>query len=133
MPPLSDAILVPSVLEMYRIAGLGCCILVFVAGLKLAAELIVWMAHWLRFLGKTLWIVAFGAYANRPFVKAAVAASVVLVSRLRKDAAFWSVPQSPRPFQPKKRGPKPMFGEQGSSLAKRAAHRHDWQTTQVVL
>jgi hypothetical protein len=38
MPPLSGATLVPLVLEMYRIAGLGCCILVFVAG---AAALII--------------------------------------------------------------------------------------------
>jgi hypothetical protein len=99
----------------------------------MAAELVVWMAQWLRFLGKTLWIVADGAYAKRPFLQAAVAAGVVVVSRLRKNAALWSLPQPPRPGQPKKRGRKPIYGPQAISLAKRAAHRHGWQTTTLVL
>lgn len=105
----------------------------FQTKLQMAAALIVWMAQWLRFLGKTLWIVADGAYAKRPFLQAAVAAGVVVVSRLRKDAALWSLPQPPRPGQPKKRGRKPIYGQQPISLAKRAAHRHGWQMTTVML
>ncbi len=59
--------------------------------LELAAELVLWVTDWLRFLGKTIWIVADGAYAKRPFVQAVLRAGAVLVSRLRKDAALWSL------------------------------------------
>jgi hypothetical protein len=101
--------------------------------LQMAADLIGWVAGWLRYLGKALWVVADGAYAKRPFLKAASAAGVVVVSRLRKDAALWSVPQPPRPGAPKKRGPRPTYGKQAISLAKRAAHRGGWQTGEFVL
>ena len=62
--------------------------------LELAAELVAWVCQWLRFVGKPMWVVADGAYAKRPFVKAVLQAGVVLVSRLRRDAALWSVPTS---------------------------------------
>jgi len=52
---------------------------------------------------------------------------------LRKDAALRSVPKPPRPGQPKKRGRKPKYGPEAISLAKRAAHRHGWQTADFVL
>lgn len=107
----------------------------FETKLEMAAELVEWVATWLHFLGKTVWVVADGAYAKRPFLKRALAAGVVVVSRLRKDAALWSVPEPerPRPGQPKKRGPKPKYGTQAISLAKRAAHRQGWQTSDFVL
>jgi hypothetical protein len=100
----------------------------FQTKLEMAAELVEWVAGWLRLTGKTLWIVADGAYAKRPFLKRALAAGAVVVSRLRKDAALRSVPTPPRPGQPKKRGPKPTYGKHSISLAKRAAHRQGWQT-----
>src|SRR5262249_38233192 len=65
--------------------------------LQMAAELVTWAADWLRFLGKALGVVTDGAYAKRPFLKPAKAAGVGVVSRLRKDAALWSVPLPPRP------------------------------------
>jgi hypothetical protein len=101
--------------------------------LDMAAELVEWAARWLRFLGKRLWLVADGAYAKRPFLRRALAAGVAVVSRLRKDAALWSVPVPPRPGQPRKRGPKPKYGKQAISLAKRAAHRLGWQTGDFTL
>jgi hypothetical protein len=101
--------------------------------LELAAELIVWVAKWLHFLGKTIWVVADGAYAKRPFVKAVMQAGMVLVSRLRKDAALCSLPTAPRPGQRAKRGRKPKYGKQAISLAKRAAHRSGWQQAEFVL
>src|SRR5436309_504442 len=55
--------------------------------LEMAGGLVTWAADWLRYPGKVLWVVADGAYAKRPFLKAARAARVVVVSRLRKDAA----------------------------------------------
>jgi DDE superfamily endonuclease len=104
----------------------------FQTKLQQGATLVAWAAHWLNYLGKVLWVVADGAYAKRVFLKAARAAQVIVVSRLRKDAALWSLPKPPRPGTPKKRGPKPKYGKQKLSLAKRAAHRHGWQTLDVV-
>jgi hypothetical protein len=101
--------------------------------LELAAELVRWVADWLHFLGKTLWVVADGAYAKRPFVKAVLRAGVVLVSRLRKDAALWNLPTPPRRGERKKPGRKRKYGTQAISLAKRAAHRDGWQQEEFLL
>jgi hypothetical protein len=99
----------------------------FETKLQMAAGLIDWLADWLKFLGQPLWLVADGAYAKRPVLKQARARNVIVVSRLRKDAALWSVPVPPRPGAPKRRGPRPTYGKQAISLAKRAAHRGGWQ------
>jgi hypothetical protein len=104
----------------------------FQTKLEMGAELVEWAAAWLRYLGKALWVVADGAFAKRPFLRRALAAGVVVVSRLRKDAALRSVPVPPRPGQPKKRGPKPKYGPQALSLAKRAGHRRGWHTVACV-
>jgi DDE superfamily endonuclease len=101
--------------------------------LELAAELAAWASDWLRYLGKPLWVVADGAYAKRPFLKASRAAGVVVVSRLRKDAALWSVPVPPRPGAPKRRGRPPTYGKRGISLARRAGQGRGWQTEAFVL
>lgn len=105
----------------------------FRSKLEMAAEAVAWLAAWLKYLGKTLWIVADGAYAKRPFLKAAKAAGVVVVSRLRKDAALWSVPAPPQPGAPKRRGRRPKYGKRKVSLAKRAGHRRGWQTVDCTL
>ncbi len=101
--------------------------------LEMAAEAVAWLAVWLRYLGKALWVVADGGYAQRPFLKAARAAGVVVVSRLRRDASLGSVPVPPRPGAAKKRGRKPKYGKGRVSLAKRAGHRRGWQTDAFVL
>jgi DDE superfamily endonuclease len=105
----------------------------FQTKLEMAAALVEWLAQCLHFVGKTLWVVSDGAYAKRPFLRRALAAGVVVVSRLRKDAALRSVPTPPRAGQPKKRGPKPKYGKQSLSLAKRAGQRRGWQTEDFVL
>jgi hypothetical protein len=101
--------------------------------LELAAELVDWIANFWCFLGKTIWIVADGAYAKRPFVKAVLGAGAVLVSRLRRDAALWSLPTPPRRGKPKKPGRPRTYGKQAISLAKRAAHRKGWQQAEFIL
>jgi hypothetical protein len=101
--------------------------------LELAAALVAWVATWLRFLGKPMWVVADGAYAKRPFVQVVLQAGVVLVSRLRKDAALWSLPPSPRPTDRNKPGRKRKYGKHAISLAKRAAHRAGWQQAEFCL
>jgi hypothetical protein len=105
----------------------------FQTKLAMAAELVEWLADHLRFLEKPLWVVVDGAYAKRPFLKRALAAGVTVVSRLRKDAALRSVPVPPRPGAPKRRGPKPKYGPQALSLAKRAGQARGWQTGTFVV
>ena len=50
-------------------------------------------------LGKPIWVVADGAYAKADFLKPAKALGMTVVSRLRKDAALWTLP-GPRPRGP---------------------------------
>jgi hypothetical protein len=117
-----------------QIALLSCLYgVVFRTKLEMAAELVEWLVFWLQYTGKVLWIVADGAYAKRPFLRRALAAGVVVVSRLRKDAALRSLPEPPQRGQPTKRGRKPKYGKARISLAKRAAHRRGWQTGDFVL
>lgn len=101
--------------------------------LELAAELLGWVVDRVRFLGLPVWVVADGAYAKRPFLKVARRLGVVVVSRLRKDAALRSVPVPPRPGAPKRRGRKPIYGPKALSLAKRAAHAGGWQRATFLL
>jgi hypothetical protein len=93
--------------------------------LELAVELLRWAKLWLGLLKKPLWAVVDGAYAKRPFLKEAKALGVTVVSRLRKDAALWSVP-GPKP--PGRRGPAPTYGKRRIEPAKRAGQRRGWST-----
>lgn len=90
----------------------------FQTKLVMAAELVEWAAQRLRFLGRALWVVADGAYAKRPFLKAALAAGAIVVSRLRKDAALLDVPVLP-PAGQRGRGRPRTYGKNKLSLAKR--------------
>jgi hypothetical protein len=93
----------------------------FQTKLEQAAELVEWALQTLYGLGKSLWIVADGAYAKRPFLRRALAAGVVVVSRLCKDAALWSVPEAVPPRR-RQRGRPRIYGEHRMSLAKWAGH-----------
>lgn len=97
--------------------------------LELAAELIGWLAVWVGTTKKALWLLMDGAYAKRVVLRAAKAAGATVVSRLRHDAALWSLPD-PKP-RPGKRGRKPVYGRHRISLAKRAAARGGWVTEEV--
>jgi hypothetical protein len=104
----------------------------FQTKLQQGAALVEWAAQTLRSLGKTLWVVADGAYAKRPFLQRCLKAGVVVVSRLRRDAALWSVPGPIEPGR-RKRGQPRKYGRDAISLAKRAGHRHGWQSGDFVL
>jgi hypothetical protein len=91
--------------------------------LELAVELLRWAKLWLGLLGKPLWVVVDGAYAKAAFLKPAQSLGMTIVSRLRKDAALWSVPQ-PRPRG--QRGRPRIYGAQRIELAKRAGQRRGW-------
>ncbi|HMB04260.1 MAG TPA: transposase [Isosphaeraceae bacterium] len=88
--------------------------------LELAMGLLRWAKTWLGLLGKPLWVVADGAYAKAAFLKPAMGLGMTVVSRLRKDAALWTVP-GPRP--PGRRGRPRTYGEHRIDLAKRSGPR----------
>jgi len=69
--------------------------------------------------------VADGAYAKRDFLKPAKSLGMTVVSRLRKDAALWTLP-GPKP--PGRRGPAPIYGDRRVELAKRAGQRRGWSS-----
>jgi hypothetical protein len=93
--------------------------------LELAVELLRWAKIWLGLLGKPLWVVADGAYAKAAFLKPAMGLGMTVVSRLRKDAALWTVPE-PRPQG--RRGRPRIYGAHRIDLAKRAGQRRGWTT-----
>jgi hypothetical protein len=97
---------------------------VFRTKLELAVDLMRWAVSWLGWLGKPVWVVADGAYAKAAFLKPLIGLGVVVVSRLRKDAALWDVP-APRPGR---RGRPRKYGENRVSLAKRAGQKRGWTT-----
>jgi hypothetical protein len=103
----------------------------FQTKLEMAAGLVQWAATCLRCVA-TLWVVADGAYAKRPFLKAALAAGVIVVSRLRKDAALFDVP-APVPAGKRGRGRPRKYGKNKFSLAKRAGQKRGWQLATMVL
>ena len=100
--------------------------------LGLAVELLRWAGLWLGLLKKPLWVVADGAYAKREFLKPAKALGFTVVSRLRRDAALWSLPVV---VPPEQRGPgRPRaYGTERISLAKRAGQRRGWTTEAFTL
>ena len=101
--------------------------------LELAARLLQWAAEVLKTAGKSVWLVADGAYAKRVFLKAARAAGVVVVSRLRKDAALRDLPPQCKRGARRPRGRPRKYGKHKISLARRAAHRGGWQTVECVV
>ena len=95
--------------------------------LDLAVELLRWAKPRLGLLGKPLWVVADGAYAEKEFLKPAIALGMTVVSRLRCDASSWSLPPEIPPGQ---RGPgRPrVYGTERISLTRRAGQRRGWTT-----
>jgi hypothetical protein len=101
--------------------------------LLLAAELVEWVAAIAKTVGKTVWIVVDGGYTKRPFLKRAIRAGVVVVGRLRKDAALRDLPPKLKKGQRRPRGRPRKYGKNRISLAKRAGHQRGWQTIECVL
>lgn len=96
----------------------------FQTKLEQGADLVRLAVNRLSWTEKPVWVVADGAYAKRPFVRAVLALGATLVGRLRKDAALRDVPP---PETVKRRGRPRKYGRHRLSLAKRAAHRQGWQ------
>jgi hypothetical protein len=98
--------------------------------LQLAATQLAWLQRWVGEAYAQRWVVADGAYAKRPFLRPARASGFTVVSRLRKDAALWSLPRTTR--RSGQRGPLPTYGKQRFSLAKRAGQARGWQQVECV-
>jgi hypothetical protein len=93
--------------------------------LELARDQVLKLAALAEALGKTVWVVVDGAYAKWPFLKPLRAAGVVVVSRLRKDAALFDVPPQPKT---RGRGRPRKYGTKRIHLRRRAAHPRGWET-----
>jgi DDE superfamily endonuclease len=95
--------------------------------LELAKQLVLWITNVLGFLGRPLWFVTDGAYAKRLFLKVGrQQPGVVIISRLRRDAALYTVPK-PVPVAQRGRGRPRTYGKQRISLVKRAGQKRGWQ------
>src|SRR6185369_7705156 len=71
-------------------------------------------------------------YAKTPWLRDAAAAGIIVVSRLRKEAALWDVPTPVVPGR-RRRGRPRTYGTGAISLAKRAGQRRGWQTEAFAL
>lgn len=98
--------------------------------LELAAEQLGWLKSAAGGRFASIWVAADGGYAKRPFLRAARRLGMVVVSRLRKDAALRSVPDGVR--RKGQRGPLPTYGKDRVSLAKRAGQSRGWQRVECV-
>jgi hypothetical protein len=99
--------------------------------LEMAAAQLRWLKPWVADDFEDLWVVVDGAYAKRPFLRAARRLDIVVVSRLRKDAAVWSLPK-PLALGEVRRGRPPIYGKERFSLAKRAGHSRGWEQVECV-
>lgn len=104
----------------------------FQTKLQQAVELIGWLVKLAADTGKRLWLVADGFYAKRPVLKVARAAGLVLISRLRKDAALCSLPPPLKKGQRRGRGQPRKYGTKRISLAKRAGQPRGWHWVECV-
>ena len=104
----------------------------FQTKLEQGVELAFWAWMIVAEAGKRLWIVADGAYAKRPFLKPLRMLGVVVISRLRKDAALHDLPPKLKKGQRPGRGRRRTYGKKRISLAKRAAAKRGWQTVECV-
>jgi hypothetical protein len=100
--------------------------------LELAVELLRWAKVWLGSLGKPFWVVADGAYAKKNFLKPTTALGMTVVSRLRCDAALWSLPPAV-PLDQRGPGRPRVYGTERVSLAKRAGQRRGWTSEAFTL
>lgn len=97
--------------------------------LQLAVQQMLRLAELAKSGRKTVWVVADGAYAKRPFLQPLRAAAVTVTSRLRKDAALFDLP-GPRQAGP---GRRRKYGRKRIHLARRAAHPRGWETVEVFI
>lgn len=99
--------------------------------LAMAAQEVHWLCVWAPRDCAEVWIAVDGGYAKRPFLRAVKqeAKKVVVVSRLPKNAALFSLPEEPPPGR---RGRKPIYGKERIKLHLRAGQTRGWQAVVCV-
>src|SRR5262249_53177019 len=86
-----------------------------------AAGQVAWLGARLGDAGPPIWVGTDGAYAKRPFLKPVLKLGVTVISRLRCDAALWSLPMVV-PVEERGPGRPRVYGTERIDLAKRAGH-----------
>lgn len=103
----------------------------FATKLQLAARLVEWVAPILKNAGKTVWVVIDGGYTKAPFLKRVLRIKdLVVVGRLRKDAALRDVPPKRKR---RGRGRPRQYGMNKISLAKRAGQTRGWSEMECTV
>jgi hypothetical protein len=97
--------------------------------LEMAVGQLDWIKPWVGGDFEQLWVVVDGGYAKKPFLQGARRAGFTVVSRLRKDAALYTLPE-PKPVG--RRGPQATYGKGRISLAKRAGQTRGWGQVECV-
>jgi len=106
----------------------------FATKLQLAARLVEWSVPLLKKAGKTVWVVIDGGYTKRSFLRRVLKISkVVVVGRLRKDAALRDLPPKLRKGQRRGRGRPRKYGKNKISLAKRAGQTRGWRSVDCTV
>jgi hypothetical protein len=101
----------------------------FATKLQMAARQIHWTAQQLQGTDRPIWFAVDGFYAKRPVLQAARAEGVVVVGRLRWDAALRDLPPVVEPHQRGQGRPR-IYGYNAICLAECAAQRQGWQTVE---
>jgi len=99
--------------------------------LEMAVEQLYWLTTWAGPGFTDIWVYFDGAYAKRPVLLPARKLGITVVSRLRKDAALWSLP-TVVPVEERGPGRPPTYGKERISLAKRAGQTGGWQEVRCV-
>lgn len=97
--------------------------------LELAADSLHWLTVWRGRRYQEVWAVVDGGYSKRPFLQSAKRDQVVVVGRLPKNAALWSLPVPPPPGR---RGRKPLYGKERLVLHLRAGQERGWEEVECV-
>ncbi len=117
--------------DLQRLESLDLAPWTFRTKLELAAELVEWCAVLLRnWFDRPVMVIADGAYAKRSFLSRVMATGAVVVSRLRKDAALYDLPD---PVRRATRGRPRKYGTHKLSLSRRGGHQQGWSQQTLTL
>jgi hypothetical protein len=98
---------------------------------ELAMDLVLWFVKLARAMGIKCQfrLVADGAYAARKVLVELMGHGIVVLSRLRKDAALFDLPA---PIRSGQRGRPRIYGESRLNLAKRAGKKSGWTSLTYI-
>ena len=96
--------------------------------LEMAVAQLAWLKPWVDDF-EQLWVVVDGGYAKKTFLRGAKQAGYTVVSRLRVDAALWSLPE-PKPAR--RRGPQAIYGKERIYLKELADQTKGWEKVECV-